>query len=238
MGYNNIEENARGEGVMAGLTRHSFHQSLESLQQEILRMGSIVEQVIAKAVESLAKLDARIANEVIDGDKVVDELELQIENQCLRLIATQQPMAKDLRKIAAGFKIITDLERIADYSVDIARVANRIIATGQPLIKPLIDIPRMAELAQNMVKQALDAYVHGDVSLAYEVAKADDQVDHLHNQIFRELLVFMMEDPKTITQATYLLFVSRYLERIADHATNIAEEAIYLETGERKELND
>lgn len=223
---------------MAALTRQSFHQSLESLQQEILRMGSIVEQVIAKAVESLAKLDAKIANEVIEGDKVVDELELQIENQCLRLIATQQPMAKDLRKIAAGFKIITDLERIADYSVDIARVANRIIATGQPLIKPLIDIPRMAELAQNMVKQALDAYVHGDVALAYAVAGADDQVDHLHNQIFRELLVFMMEDPKTITQATYLLFVSRYLERIADHATNIAEEAIYLETGERKELND
>lgn len=238
MDYNNVEENIRGERVMAALTRQGFHQSLASLQQEILRMGSIVEQVIAKAVESLAKLDAKIANEVIEGDKVVDELELQIENQCLRLIATQQPMAKDLRKIAAGFKIITDLERIADYSVDIARVANRIIATGQPLIKPLIDIPRMAELAQNMVKQALDAYVHGDVGLAYAVAEADDQVDHLHNQIFRELLVFMMEDPKTITQATYLLFVSRYLERIADHATNIAEEAIYLETGERKELND
>lgn len=227
-----------GEPSMAGFTRQGFHQSLEYLQQEILRMGSIVEQVIAKAVESLAKLDAKIADEVIEGDKVVDDLELQIENQCLKLIATQQPMAKDLRKIAAGFKIITDLERIADYSVDIARVAKRIIDTGQPLIKPLIDIPRMAELAQGMVKRSLDANVHGDVDLAYAVAQEDDQVDHLHNQIFRELLVFMMEDPKTIGQATYLLFVSRYLERIADHATNIAEEAIYLETGERKELND
>ncbi|MCG0277670.1 MAG: phosphate signaling complex protein PhoU [Thermanaeromonas sp.] len=234
----NTIETLRGDRTMAGSIRHNFHQSLESLQQEILRMGSIVEQVIAKAVESLAKLDSKIANEVIEGDTVVDELELQIEDQCLKLIATQQPMAKDLRKIAAGFKIITDLERIADYSVDIARTANRIIATGQPLIKPLIDIPRMAELAQNMVKQALDAYVHGDVKLAYAVAEADDQVDQLHNQIFRELLVFMMENPRTITQATYLLFVSRYLERIADHATNIAEEAIYLETGERKELND
>lgn len=234
----NTVETLEGDGIMAGSIRQSFHQSLESLQQEILRMGSIVEQVIAKAVESLAKLDSKIANEVIEGDTIVDELELQIEDQCLKLIATQQPMAKDLRKIAAGFKIITDLERIADYSVDIARTANRIIATGQPLIKPLIDIPRMAELAQNMVKQALDAYVHGDVKLAYAVAESDDQVDHLHNQIFRELLVFMMEDPRTITQATYLLFVSRYLERIADHATNIAEEAIYLETGERKELND
>jgi phosphate transport system protein len=147
-------------------------------------------------------------------------------------------MAKDLRKIAAGFKIITDLERMADYSVDIARIAQRILETGQPLIKPLIDIPRMAELSQVMVKQALDAYVREDTELAYTVARADDQIDMLHNQVFRELLVFMMEDPKTITQATYLLFVSRYLERIADHATNIAEEAIYLATGERKELND
>lgn len=218
--------------------RQGFQHSLEELQQNILRMGSIVEQTIAKSVECLARQDARMAAEVVEGDVIVDEMELKIEEQCLKLIATQQPMAKDLRKIAAGFKIITDLERMADYSVDIARVAQRIMETGQPLIKPLIDIPRMAELSQLMVKQALDAYVREDTELAYTVAKSDDQIDMLHNQVFRELLVFMMEDPKTITQATYLLFVSRYLERIADHATNIAEEAIYLATGERKELND
>ncbi|WP_406677492.1 phosphate signaling complex protein PhoU [Moorella sp. ACPs] len=223
---------------MAITTRQGFQHSLEDLQQNILRMGSIVEQTIAKSVECLARQDARMAAEVVGGDVVIDEMELQIEDQCLKLIATQQPMAKDLRKIAAGFKIITDLERMADYSVDIARIAQRILETGQPLIKPLIDIPRMAELAQVMVKQALDAYVREDTDLAYTVARADDQIDMLHNQVFRELLVFMMEDPKTITQATYLLFVSRYLERIADHATNIAEEAIYLATGERKELND
>ena len=223
---------------MAATTRQGFQNSLEDLQQNILRMGSIVEQTIAKSVECLAKQDDKMATEVIDGDVVVDDLELLIENQCLKLIATQQPMAKDLRKIAAGFKIITDLERMADYSVDIARTAQRIMATGQPLIKPLIDIPRMAELAQVMVKQSLDAYVREDTDLAYSVAQADDQIDSLHNQVFRELLILMMEDPKTINQATYLLFVSRYLERIADHATNIAEDAIYLVTGERKELND
>ncbi|OIQ62240.1 phosphate signaling complex protein PhoU [Neomoorella thermoacetica] len=224
--------------AMAATTRQGFQNSLEELQQNILRMGSIVEQTIAKSVECLAKQDDKMAAEVVEGDVVVDDLELLIENQCLKLIATQQPMAKDLRKIAAGFKIITDLERMADYSVDIARTAQRILATGQPLIKPLIDIPRMAELAQVMVKQSLDAYVREDTELAYRVARADDQIDSLHNQVFRELLVLMMEDPKTINQATHLLFVSRYLERIADHATNIAEDAIYLVTGERKELND
>jgi phosphate transport system protein len=145
-------------------------------------------------------------------------------------------MAKDLRRISAGLKIITDLERMADYAEDIAKVAKKI--AHQPLIKPLIDIPRMAHLAQKMVKEALDAYVQENAELAYQMAKDDDQVDSLHNQVFRELLVYMMEDPKTISQATYLLFVSRYLERIADHATNIGEDVIYLVTGERKELND
>lgn len=218
------------------VTRTSFDQALKSLQQDILGMGSLVEEAIARAVESLAKQDEAMAQKVVDGDAAIDELELEIEDTCMKLIATQQPMAKDLRRIAAGFKIIIDLERIADHAVDIAKVAKRI--ANQPLIKPLIDIPRMAQLAQKMVKEALDAYVREDVDLAHRMAKDDDQVDSLHNQIFRELLVYMMEDPRTITQATYLLFVSRYLERIADHATNIGENVIYLVTGGRKELND
>ena len=217
-------------------TRSGFDQSLKVLQQDILRMGSLVETAIAQAVEALAKQDVELAQKVIDGDAQIDELEDQIEALCLKLIATQQPMAKDLRRISAGFKIITDLERMADYAEDIAKVAKKI--ASQPLIKPLIDIPRMALLAQKMVKESLDAYVQEDVDLACRMAKDDDQVDSLHNQVFRELLVYMMEDPKTITQATYLLFVSRYLERIADHATNIGEDVIYLVTGERKELND
>jgi phosphate transport system protein len=218
------------------MTRTSFDQSLKALQQDILHMGSLVEVAIAQAVEALAKQDIELAQKVIDGDALIDDLEDKIDALCLRLIATQQPMAKDLRRISAGLKIITDLERMADYAEDIAKVAKKI--AHQPLIKPLIDIPRMAHLAQKMVKEALDAYVKENAELAYQMAKDDDQVDSLHNQVFRELLVYMMEDPKTISQATYLLFVSRYLERIADHATNIGEDVIYLVTGERKELND
>jgi len=218
------------------VTRTNFDQSLKAMQQDILRMGGLVEAAISQAVEALSKQDVELAQKVIDGDALIDDLEDQIDALCLKLIATQQPMAKDLRRISAGLKIITDLERMADYAEDIAKVAKKI--GRQPLIKPLIDIPRMAQLAQKMVQEALDAYVQENVDLAYRMAKDDDQVDSLHNQVFRELLVYMMEDPKTITQATYLLFVSRFLERIADHATNIGEDVIYLVTGERKELND
>ncbi len=216
--------------------RHTFDQALEELQQEILRMGSLVEQAIHRSVQSLAIQSLTLADEVIKGDRVIDQMELDIENKCLKLIATQQPIAGDLRKISTGFKIITDLERMADLAVDIARVTKRL--AGQPLIKPLVDIPRMAGLCQQMVKDGLDAYVRGDVELAKTLNNKDDEVDHIYSQIFRELLTYMMEDPRTITQATYLLFVGRYIERIADHATNIGERVIYLVTGERPDLND
>ncbi len=219
-----------------GSTRHAFDRALEELQQEILRMGSLVEQSIYNSVHSLATKNEKLAEEVIKGDAVIDQMETDIEHQCLKLIATQQPIACDLRKISTGFKIITDLERMADHSVDIARVTKRL--AGQPLIKPLVDIPRMAALAQQMVKDGLDAYVKGDVDLAKSLHDKDDEVDHIYAQIFRELLTYMMEDPRTITQATYLVFVGRYLERIADHATNIAERVIYLVTGERPDLNE
>ncbi len=216
-------------------TRDVFDRALEELQREILRMGGLVEQVIYDAVHSLATKDESLADEVIKGDRVIDQMELDIENMCLKLIATQQPIAGDLRKISTGFKIITDLERMADLAVDIAKVTKRL--AGQPLIKPLVDIPRMAALAQQMVKDGLDAYVKGDVELAVSLNAKDDEVDHIYAQIFRELLTYMMEDPRTISQAAYLLFVGRYLERIADHATNIAERVIYLVTGERPDLN-
>jgi len=217
-------------------TRHAFDRALEELQQEILRMGSLVEQAIYNSVNSLATQNVGLADEVIKGDKVIDQMELDIEDKCLKLIATQQPIATDLRRISTGFKIITDLERMADHSVDIARITKRL--AGQPLIKPLVDIPRMAALAQQMVKDGLDAYVKGDVELARTLNEKDDEVDHIYSQIFRELLTYMMKDPRTISQATYLLFVGRYIERIADHATNIAERVIYLVTGERPDLND
>lgn len=216
--------------------RQSFDDSLDSLVQDILRMGSLVENMLDRSVESLRKQDVAIAREVLKTEEEIDKAEHEIELKCLNLIATQQPLAKDLRRITAGFKIITDLERMADYCEDIAKVTLRI--ADETLIKPLIDIPRMSVLAQKMVKDALDAYAHEDVELAYQMCKNDDEVDHIYSQILRELLTYMMENPKTITQATSLLFVGRYIERIADHATNIGERVIYQVTGVKKELNN
>lgn len=218
------------------ITRQSFDKSLEGLQQEILRMGSLVEQSIFNAVDSLKQKDVSIAQKVIDSDELINQMELEIEDHCIKLIATQQPMAKDLRRIGAGFKIITDLERMGDHAVDIAKITLRL--DGQPLIKPLIDIPRMAELSREMVSDSLDSYVKSDMNLAKSLKAKDDEIDHLYASLFDELFEFMARDPATIQQATYLLFIGRYIERIGDHATNIGERVIYLVTGERKTLND
>ncbi len=217
-------------------TRSRFDKELENLHQKILKMGSIVEQQIFDAVQSLVKQDENLANKVIDEDDKVDKLQLEIEDMCVKLIARQHPMAKDLREIFIGIKLVTDLERMSDRAVDIARVTLRLL--NQKYIKPLIDIPRMAEITQNMVKVALDSYVKHDVDLARSLYQDEEKVDNLYSQIFRELLVFMIEDPKKISQATQLLFVGRHLERVADHATNIGEMAIYLVTGKRENLND
>lgn len=216
--------------------RQTFQSSLKELQQNILCMGSLVEEIIFLSVKALSQQDTILAQSVISKDDRIDEFYRQIEDECLKLIATQQPMAKDLRTIITGLKIISDLERMADHAVDIAKISIRI--SLEPLIKPLIDIPRMSEYAQKMVKNCLDTYVGENVKIAGSLASDDDQVDQLHGQIFRELLTYMMEDPKTIKQATNLLFVSRYLERIADRATNIGEAVIYLVTGDRQDLND
>lgn len=213
-----------------------YEKKMELLLAKLHQMGSLVEESIAGAVEALKKQNLNLAEKVIAGDDLIDRLELEIEEKCLQLIATQQPMAKDLRRVATLFKMINDLERMADYATDIGKITLRI--GHEPLIKPLVDIPRMAFLSQKMVKQALDAYVREDLQLALTVANDDDEVDQLHGQIFRELLLIMMENPRTITQATHLLFVSRWLERIADHATNIAEEVVFLVTGEKKLLNE
>lgn len=218
------------------MTRYNYQNALDELEKEILKMGSLVEEQINLAVTSLAKQDLELAQKVVDQDDIIDSLELEIEEKILKLIATQQPMAKDLRRIAAGFKIITDLERIGDNAVDIAKTTLRI--GNEPLIKPLIDIPRMAEITQNMLREALDAYINEDVKLAETLAAKDDIVDSLHAQIIRELLTYMFENPRNINQGTHLMFVSRYLERIADHATNLGENVIYMVTAERKDLNE
>lgn len=216
-------------------TRQTYDQHLNDLQQNLLKMASLVEEAIFRAVQSLAKQDIALAQQVLDGDDLIDEMEIEIEDQCLRLIALQQPIARDLRIISTAIRIIAHLERMADHACDIAKTTLRL--DGQPLIKPLVDIPRMATLVQKMLKDSIDAYVHLDISLTEQIGRDDDAVDALYKQVFRELLTYMMEDPRTIGQATLLIFVGRYLERIADHVANIAEWISFLATGERKKLN-
>ncbi len=213
-----------------------FVEKMEELQENLQHMGSLVEEAIGRSIEALKNQDLELARTVIEGDDKIDQLETEVEEKCLEVIATQQPMAGDLRRVATLFKMVNDLERMGDYATSIAKITLRI--ADQPLIKPLVDIPRMAVLSQKMVKQSLDAYMREDVELAVAVGTDDDQVDKLFGQIFRELLTIMMENPRTITQATHLLFVGRWLERISDHATNIAEEVVFLVTGEKKNLND
>ena len=212
-------------------TRQGFNQELEVLRQEILTMGTRVEEAIGQAVLSLTKQDLELAKQVMAGDDDIDSMESNIEDKCMVLIARQQPLARDLRIIGTGLKITTDLERVGDHAFDIAKITLSI--GKQPLIKPLVDIPRMSAMAQKMLKDSLVAYINLDMTLAEQVCADDDAVDDIYHQTFRELLTYMMEDPTTIKQATQLLFVARYLERVADHATNIGEWVIYLVTGQR-----
>lgn len=211
--------------------RQGFNHELEALRQDILEMGTKVEEAIGQAVLSLTKQDLELAKRVMAGDDEIDNMESDIEDKCMVLIARQQPLARDLRIIGTGLKITTDLERVGDHAFDIAKITLSI--EKQPLIKPLVDIPRMSAMAQKMLKDSLLAYINLDMELAEQVCADDDAVDDLYHQTFRELLTYMMEDPTTIKQATQLLFVARYLERVADHATNIGEWVIYLVTGQR-----
>lgn len=212
-------------------TRQNYNLELESLRNDILEMGKLVADAIERAVESLAEQDVELAQKVMAGDDEIDNMQVVIEDKCMSLIARQQPLARDLRIVGTGLKITTDLERMGDHAFDIASITGDI--AGQTLIKPLVDIPRMAEMTQNMLKDSLEAYTNLDIALAERVCQADDEVDNLYSQVFRELLTYMMENPRTIGQATQLIFVTRYLERIADHTTNIAEWVIYLVTGQR-----
>ncbi|EIW00897.1 phosphate signaling complex protein PhoU [Thermoanaerobacter siderophilus] len=217
------------------MNRTHFEKELEELHYDVLKMGSLVEEAIANAIASLVNHDTELAQKVIDDDDRIDKIEVEIDNKCAKIMVTQQPIARDLRIVLTGLKIVTDLERMADHAVDIAKTTLRI--AHQKYIKPLIDIPRMAEIVREMVKMSLDSYVRQDLDLARAIGEKDDIVDALYKQIFRELLTYMMEDPRNIDQATQFLFVARYLERIADHATNICEWIIYLDTGEHIDLN-
>lgn len=217
------------------MVRNQYEQELEELKENIIKLGSMVDAIIHDAVVSLKNLDAALAQSVIDRDRGVDDLACTIEMACLRLIALQQPMAVDLRTIATALKIQIDLERMSDLAVDIARVT--IYSKGEPHVKPLIDIPRMSDMTREMLGSAIRAFHDSDSDLAYATAEADDLVDGLYDQVRRELLTYLVEDPKKLTNISHLLFVSKYLERIGDHAVNICESVIYMVTGDRVHLN-
>ena len=202
---------------------------LQRLKDSLVRMAGLAEVSIGLSVKALVSRDAGLARQVIESDAEINGLEVEIDELCLRALALYQPEARDLRFLAMTLKIVNDLERMGDQAVNIAERTLELLK--EPLLKPLIDIPRMAEIAQRMVRDSLDAFVQQDVMRARGVCRQDDQVDRLDDQIFRELLTYMMEDPKAITRAVNLILVSRHLERIADHATNIAEDVIYLVEG-------
>lgn len=208
------------------MERH-FDQELEDLKKELLKMGALVERKIFESIEALKNLSTERANKVISDDKVIDELENEIDERCLDLLALRQPMAIDLRFITMSMKISTDLERIADLAVDIAqRVLD---LTGKPLLKPLIDIPKLTTIAQQMVKGALDSFVNKDADLAGKVILLDSEADRLRNLVQKELIEdYMSKDSSTAPRAVPLLLIARHLERICDHATNIAEDVIYM----------
>jgi phosphate transport system protein len=215
-------------------TRTAFHKHLREIQDEILVMGSMVNKAISRSVEALKNRDLDIAQQVVVDDKKINQKRFEIEEKCVELIATQQPMASDLRIILAVLNIVSEVERIGDYAEGIAKIA--IMIGDEPPLKPLIDIPRMAEQTVDMLRRSLDAFVNRDAEAAKKISAEDDAVDHLYDQVFRELLTFMAEDPKTITRATRLIWVAHNLERAADRVTNICERVVFVVTGKMEEI--
>ena len=210
------------------MQRH-FHEELATLKQTLLTMGGLVEDQIHRVMRALIERDDALAREVMDRDRRVNMLDVEVDEKCVELLALHQPAAGDLRFITTAMKIVTDLERIGDQAVNIAQRAIEL--NREPQLKPYIDLPRMAEKAARMVKESLDAFVNRDTALARQVCAEDEAVDALKEQVFRELLTFMMEDARTIPRAIRLILISRFLERVADHATNIAEMVVYLVEG-------
>lgn len=210
---------------MERVVRH-FQEELETLKERLLAMGGLAEERVRMAVRGLAERETERIDAVLTGDEPINDLHIELDARCFKLLALHQPMAADLRTIVAAVKINVDLERVGDLAVNIAEAAKRYVQ--HPPVKPLIDIPRMGDIAQLMLRDSLDAFVRGDVALAEAVLAEDDRLDALKTQIFRELLTFMLQDPATIEPALDLILVSRHLERIGDHATNIAEDVIFM----------
>lgn len=210
-----------GERVMP-----HFQEQLEVLKERLLVMGGLAEERVRAIVEALVEREIDVVDQVQSGDEPINRLHMEVDNRCFKLLALHQPMATDLRAIVAAVKINTDLERVGDLAVNIAEAVRRYLL--HPPVKQLIDIPRMAEIAQRMLRDALDAYVRRDTDLAQVVLNEDDKLDALKTQVFRELLTFMLQDPGTIEPALDLILISRHLERIGDHATNVAEDVIFM----------
>ena len=213
-------------------------QDLDKIRQKLLRMGGLVERMISEAMQALLERDDARAHAVIRTDSEVDQLEKEIDGLCNRMLALQQPTAVDLRFLVSTMKIATDLERMGDSAVNIAQAVE--VLNQEPPLKPYIDLPRLAEITQGMVRDSLDSFVRKDARAALEVCKRDDDVDALYKQLFRELLTYMIEDPRTVTRALHLLLIARNYERIADHATNVGEDVIFYVEGRdiRHTMND
>jgi len=217
------------------MLREAFERDLQRLQDEVLVLGSMVENAIIESVESLKQRDREKAQRLIAEDRIFNEKRFAIEDDTLVLIATQQPMAGDLRTLAAVLAIISELERIGDYAKGIAKI--NLMIGEEPLLKPLVDLPRMAEKARDMLHQALEAFLQRDVDLACAIPDEDDEVDALYNQVFRELLTHIINDPSTIDQATYLMWAAHNLERAADRVINICERVVFTVTGKMMEMD-
>jgi len=215
--------------------RTEFHRKLRAIQDDVIAMGDMVMKAISRSVEALKERDMEAANLIITGDARINSKRFAIEDKCVQLIATQQPMAGDLRAIIGVLNIITEIERIGDHAGGIAKIV--IMIGDEPPLKPLVDIPRMAELVNEMLRSSLDALLNKDAEAARAIAARDDEVDQLYDQVFRELLLFMIEDPKTVTRATRLIWVAHNLERSADRVTNICERIVYMATGKLQEMD-
>jgi len=214
--------------------RTTFHKRLREIQDDVLAMGSMVENATSRSIEALKERDIDKAHEIIADDVKINKKRFNIEEKCVQLIATQQPMASDLRTIICILNMITDIERIGDHAEGIAKIV--VMIGDEPPLKPLIDIPRMADKVNDMLHRSLDALINRDADAAKQIVSEDDEVDSLYDQVFRELLTFMAEEPKTITRATRLIWVAHNLERSADRVTNICERVVYMVTGKMEEI--
>jgi phosphate transport system protein len=213
----------------------AFHQALEELKDEVLQMGSMVDVAIDRAIHALKQGDANLAQQIINDDAKINNLRFDVEEKCVRLIARQQPMAGDLRIIVTAMNVVLELERMGDHAKGIAVIVQRM--GGEPPVKPLIDIPRMAEISRDMLRQSLKAFLTGDVEQAHAVAQRDDEVDQLYADIFQELVEIIARDTSLVTRAMFLLFAAHNLERVADRVTNICERVVFLSTGRLSEFH-